>query len=154
MATLVSLKQFPASQLMFDEDETREILKFFFKADLELIKKVSMSDGLRNFAQGLLVEAVDASAKMGLIDAVFRATANPTAGARRVLLKFGKQASRRWFEHATADDLTDIKIYEIVRARLGLSFRSILLLFASGMAMNKRFTAVVTYPSSLLSEAA
>jgi hypothetical protein len=147
MATSVFLQHFPPSQLIFDDAETRGLLQFFFKADWQLIGGLSMTDELRNFAQGLLVEAVDASSGMGYVEALFRATANPMAGIRKVFAKFARRAARQWFKHATEKDLLDIRVYEMVRSRLALNFRSVLLLFASGLALNKRFGAVVAYPT-------
>src|SRR5690625_6875504 len=70
------------------------------------------------FAQGLLVEAIDASYKMGYVEAIARASANPMWGATKTIKSFGKRAFQHWFKHATASSLQDIRIYETVRRTL------------------------------------
>lgn len=52
----------------------------------------------------------------------------------RILRKFAEKAARHWFRHATADDLLDIRIYEIVRNDLEWSFGRLLLMHANGTA--------------------
>jgi hypothetical protein len=151
-ATHVGLRQFDSSELIFDEEETKTILKFLFKGAVgeSQIDSLQVNDRVRNFAQGLLVEAIDASYAMGFVEALFRASANPTSGAAKVLKSFGKKALKHWFKHATAHDLRDIKIYETVRLRLAINFKSIMLMFISGVAMNnEKIFAVIDYDAPL-----
>lgn len=151
MATQIYLKEFNKNELIFDENETRDILKFFFKTEASAIAKMQVDDRIRGFAQGLLVEAVDASYAMGFVESLFRATSNPGAGVKKVLQKFGKKALKHWFKHATAKDLMQIKIYETVRRQLELNFKTTFKMILNGLAKAGRFGAVVAYsndPSS------
>ena len=134
----IGLRKFTEAELVLDEEETRLVLKFVFKNQHGVVDKLRITNRIREFAQGLLVEAVDASYAMGFVEALFRATANPTAGVKTVLKKFGKKAIKHWFEHATAEDLMDIKIYEIVRSRLEYNFGRILVMHANGIAKNEQ----------------
>ncbi len=45
---------FTPSELILNEEETKEILKFFFKYDHAFIDGVIIHDRLRNFTQGIL----------------------------------------------------------------------------------------------------
>ncbi len=150
--THVGLREFEARELLFDEEESKTILKFLFKGAVSesQIESMQVTDRVRGFAQGLLVEAVDASYAMGYIEALFRASVNPTGGAAKIMKSFGKKAVKHWFKHATAADLRDIKIYESVRLRLAINFKSIMLMFISGIAMkNKKFIVVVDYDAPI-----
>ena len=152
MATQVFLQEFSKNELIFDENETREILKFIFRSESAAIDKLAITDRIRGFAQGLLIEAVDASYAMGFVEALFRAASNPGAGVKKVLKKFGKKALKHWFKHATAKDLMDIKIYETVRRQLELNFKTTFKLILSGLAKAGKFNAVLAYDTQTSSD--
>jgi hypothetical protein len=146
----MGLRKFTESELLFDEAETRLILKFIFKNKHSLIDGMQITNKVREFAQGLLVEAVDASYALGYVEALFRATANPAAGVRKILKKFAKKAIKHWFKHATADNLMDIKIYEVVRNQLAYNFGRILVLHSNGLAKKSQENAAyVAYQSTM-----
>lgn len=146
MANLVTLRKFTSSELLFDDEETRQILKFFFNNQQQTVNQLTINDKVREFAQGLLVEAVDASYAMGFIEALFKASANPSAGTKQVLTKFANKAAKHWFKHASADNLLKVEIYEIVRSRIALNFGRYLAMLASGIAKKETsFTAMVAY---------
>ncbi|MGD8569281.1 MAG: hypothetical protein PVJ39_14435 [Gammaproteobacteria bacterium] len=146
MASLVTLRKFSPDELLFNEDETRQILKFFFKSQQKKIDQLTVNDNVREFAQGLLVEAIDASYAMGYIQALFKSVANPTAGVKKIITKFAKKASKHWFKHANPKDLLNVEIYEIVRSRLELNFGRYLSMLAAGIAKKStQFSAMLTY---------
>jgi len=152
MASQVFLKEFSKNELIFDDGETRDILRFFFKSETGSIEKMVINDRIRGFAQGLLVEAVDASYAMGFVEALFRATSNPGAGVKKVLSKFGKKALKHWFKHATARDLMQIKIYEIVRRQLELNFKTTFIMIVNGIAKVGKFSAMLAYDANVSNE--
>lgn len=140
------LRQFKPEELLLNEDETRVVLKFIFTStDHPLIDSLPMSDGLREFAQGLLVEAIDASYAVGFVRALHEVTANPTRTAREILKDFGKKAFKLWFKHATVHDLQDVRVYEFVLHEIARRFRLRLSEFAAGVGMNKRRGAFLAY---------
>ena len=104
-----------------------------------------MSNGRREFAQALLVEAIDASYAIGFVQALIKSTANPAKGAREVLKAFGKKASKLWFEHATVHDLTDVKVYQFVLDKLAVTFRHALPNYIAGSGPTKRIGAFLAY---------
>lgn len=122
---LVELHQFSEAELVFDQQETKDILKFFFHADHPRIDEAEITGDLRNLAQGLIVEGVDATYAMGWIELTFRWVAQPGSGMRKALQKLGRRALRHWFKHLkTNQSLADAKIYERVRDQLSRNFRS------------------------------
>ena len=130
----VHLKKFKSNELIFNEEETVVILKFIFKNQHNNIDLLNVTDPVREFAQALLVEAVDSSYAFGFVDALFRSATNPRAGAKKVLTKFGKKALKHWFKHAKVQDLMSIKIYDKVREQLAWKFGRVLLLHVNGVA--------------------
>ncbi|WP_409423405.1 MULTISPECIES: hypothetical protein [unclassified Pseudoalteromonas] len=124
------LRKFSKDELLFDEKETRVVLKFIFKpADHKLIDSLPINDRLKGFAQGLLVEAIDASYSVGYVKAIFESTANPTKGAMAIIKTFAKKAANHWFKHASVHDLQKVKIFDFIRDRIALAFKSELQLY-------------------------
>lgn len=83
MGRYVYLREFKKDELIFDEAETVIVLKFIFKNSHALIDRLIINDRVRGFAQGLLLEAVDASFALGFVEALFHATANPGSGVKK-----------------------------------------------------------------------
>lgn len=110
-----TIREFKNNELLFNNVETKMILKFIFRpSEHEIISTLEVTDRIRSFTQGLLIEAIDSSYAAGFVDAIFRASANPTAGVITVLKKFGKSASSHWFKNVTASDLQSIKVYQYI----------------------------------------
>jgi hypothetical protein len=51
----MQLRNFADAELIFDDQETKELLTFFFQADLQPIKSAQVTNALRNLAQGYLL---------------------------------------------------------------------------------------------------
>jgi len=54
------LRNIPQDELIFNDSETRDILKFFFPERDSQIKTLKIDDKIREYAQGILVKAVAA----------------------------------------------------------------------------------------------
>lgn len=152
----VYLREFKESELVFDADETREILKFFFPTLTQQIQSVGVTNQIRNFAQALLIEAIDKTYALGYVEVLFKAIRNPGAGMKKILSKIGYKSAAHWFKHATRHDLLlSAKISSRVRDAISWKFKSDAYLLLSGVASNKRLNttrvAFVTYgePSSV-----
>ncbi len=143
----VFLLTFKPSELLFDEDETREILKFFFQNDHELIGKLVINDKLKSFAQGILVEAVDASYAIGFVkiitDTFF--LKSPQSKIKNILNELSRKATIHWFRHVKATDLTTIKIYDCVRKTIAMKFRQHFLNITNDLVLNKPAVTVIAY---------
>lgn len=108
-AIAIAVPDFPDAQLIFNADETREILRFFWPARSGDINKATVGNGLRRFAQTVLIVAVDASYPIGFLKSLLGGAATPPALARLVG-KLAWSGSRNWFSHATAKDLRHARI--------------------------------------------
>lgn len=149
MSKRVQLRKFDKSELIFNKEETVVILKFIFKKQHSNIDSLNITDSVREFAQGLLLEAVDASYDFGFIDALFRAVTNPRTGVKKVLTKFGKKSSKHWFKHTSSQDLMSIKIYDRVRQQLEWSFGRVLILHVNGIAkLDENYFGVLAFNDS------
>lgn len=123
MAQYSYLRTFSTDELYLNEDETRIILKFFFPNDGAFIDGLVINDKVRAFAQGLLVEAIDATYTMGYLDILFRIVSNPAKGPVKIIRSFARKAAKYWFKNAKSCDLVNVKIYESVRRDISRSFR-------------------------------
>jgi len=95
MAGYKQLLTFRKEDLFFNEEETRTILKFIFTpTDYGIIDSLNINNHVKGFAQGLLIEAIDASYAIGFVEAIFRSTSNPTKGAMQILKTFGRKAEK------------------------------------------------------------
>ena len=130
----VTLRNFSESELIFDEAETRDILKFFFQHLRHRIDAATITMELRNFAQGLLVEAIDSTYALGYIEIIWRTSYNPGNGMLKTLSKVGRKAAKHWFKHATQQDLLKAKISSRVRDQLAHSFASVFPMMLEGIA--------------------
>lgn len=124
---MAKLRHFKPDELLFNQQESFAILRFFF-VDVG-IQAASLTDKDRSFAQALLVEAVDRSYDMGyaeiLFDKFFGSTSVSAKDVQDLAKRFLKHAVERWFRHATKADLRDPKIYESVRSSLARNARSV-----------------------------
>ncbi len=146
MNTYKQLRQFEAEELLFDEEETRIVLKFIFEPeDYSLIESLTVNDTIKGFAQGLLIEAIDASYAIGFIDAIFRSTTNPTKGAIKILKSFGRKAASNWFKNASVNDLQNVKVYDFIRVYIANQFRKPLKVIVSTALLEKPLGAFLTY---------
>lgn len=140
-------RTFQPTELIFDEEETKDILKFFFVDDHSYIEGIDINDRLKSLAQSLLIEAVDASFAMGFVEIIYDTfyLKPPTPKIRKIFAKLGKKAATHWFKVATANDLSNIKIYESVRRTIERNFRRHFKGIAEGLVMKKPVVAVVAY---------
>lgn len=121
----VHLRKFRPEDLILSNEDTTVVLQFFWPSEprhSQIKNQLLITDHVRSFAQGLLVEAIDKSYSYGFIDAIFRAAANPTSGTIKILKRFGRRASSNWFRHTKASDLQNIRIYDRVREGIAYTF--------------------------------
>jgi len=85
MSELIYLHKFKPEELIFDEEETRIILRFIFMHQHAVINRMKINDRAREFAQGLLVEAIDASYAMGYVKILFTSLLQPKNGVKGIL---------------------------------------------------------------------
>jgi hypothetical protein len=81
-AYLIAVPDMADSELVFNDDETRQILKFFYPASAAGIANMTVTNDTRRFAQTLLIAAIDASYAMGYIQALGRTVVHPGSGIK------------------------------------------------------------------------
>ena len=146
MSNYKELRQFTTEELLFNEGETRIILKFIFDpTHHDFIDSLPMDDHLRGFTQGLLVEAIDASYAVGYVKGLLESVTNPVKGARKIIKTFGIKASQHWFKHASVHDKQNIKIYDFVKKKVAKNFIRHLQLLVTKTESNEKPGAFSAY---------
>lgn len=120
-AYLIAVPDMADSELVFNDDETRQILKFFYPASAAGIANMTVTNDTRRFAQTLLIAAIDASYAMGYIQALGRTVVHPGSGIKSLAKKLGNRFVKHWFKHATRENLLEVKIYDSVRNSIALA---------------------------------
>lgn len=141
----IHLPELDASQLLFDERETREILRFFWPGRTKEINSLStIDDEVRKFAQGLLIAAIDSSYAMGLVHILFDVLRNGRPGFAGLKTMGRKLATRyvsHWWKHTRPNDLMNVQIYETVRAAIERNFKSVMGLLVAERSVAKAAAA-------------
>jgi hypothetical protein len=115
--------RFAPAQIFLTQSDAWSVLHFIFGRVGLSHTQLTIADCA--FAQGLLLEAIDASAKVGFAEAFFRSATNPSPTLKGVIWKLAKYAFKSWWKHAKGDDLKNPKIYKMVRNELTVRYKSI-----------------------------
>lgn len=126
MAT--NLRNFSQDEILITKNEAWSILRFFWPNHRIEEKDITFRD--MNFAQGLLVEAIDASYKLGFVEIVFNNAFLKVPGGfsdvKKMIKKIVKESTKHWYKHLGKNKFDDATIYIIVRDRLALNFNSVM----------------------------
>jgi hypothetical protein len=126
MAT--TLRNFSQDEILITKNEAWSILRFFWSN--HRIQETEITYGDMNFAQGLLVEAIDASYKMGFVEIIFNNAFLKVPGSfsdvKKMIKKIVKESTKHWFKNIGKNKLDDATIYVAVRDRIALNFRSVM----------------------------
>lgn len=114
---LISYPDISDADLVFDESEATDILRFFWPGLNDKIASMIVTTDTRRFAQTLLIAAVDASYAMGFIHGLANVITRrkPGTSLKVLVKKLARRYMKHWWKHATQEDLLDAKIYESVR---------------------------------------
>lgn len=124
------LKRFAPSELTLTPEETLAVYRFFWP-DMNFSGLGAITDKDREFAQALLVEAIDASCTMGIVEDVFhrffmKIPASFKDIAKSAMKIAAKAIAARWFGRCRLTDPGKARIYENVRVSLARNFRSVI----------------------------
>ena len=120
----MALRTFSGDELILNAEQTKTALLIFWPTKGSDIGSMAVNDSDRSFAQGLMVEAIDASLKMGLVEAIFRSAYKPNATAQAVIKAVvWNIITKSWLSNKKLDPNTS-KIYDAVRATLARNFRT------------------------------
>lgn len=113
---------------MITADEAWAILRFFWQNHRIQKTEITFSD--INFAQGLLVEAIDASYAMGYVQIIFDNFFAKIPGSftdiKKMIKKVVQDSTKHWFKSLGKKKLDEATIYITVRDRIALNFRSVM----------------------------
>jgi hypothetical protein len=123
-----TLRNFSQDEIAITEHEAWSILRFFWQN--HRISESEITYGDMNFAQGLLVEAIDASYAMGYIQIIFDSFYAKVPGSftdiKKMIKKLVTKSTKHWFKSMGEKKLEDATIYITVRDRVALNFRSVM----------------------------
>jgi hypothetical protein len=90
-----------------------------------------VTDRDREFAQGLLLEAVDASCTMGIVESIYKRFFLKVPTSFRSILKSAaaialQAIKQRWLKRCSDVSPANVKIYESIRGKLALNFRTVM----------------------------
>jgi hypothetical protein len=119
----MSLRKFEASEIVLTHQEAWQVLVFFFGGNAGIVPGW-LNDNDRSFAQALLIEAVDASKRVGWIKSLWTSTVNPGASIQGILAKLAMKAARDWLKSCEPTDLKRAEIHLMVKNQLTLNWKS------------------------------
>ena len=122
----MQLHRFTKDEICIHGEDAYALLRFFFLNPGIPVSGLTDEDII--CAQALLLEAVDASYKVGLIkivyDTFFMKIPLDFQNLSGMVKSFVKKAVISWWNHATQKDLENPQIFEIVRSQLQSNFMS------------------------------
>lgn len=113
-------------ELIFDDEETREILLMFFPSQSVDIKSAKVTNDVRRFAQTVLIAAIETTSAMDYTKGSAKAAANPMQAPRSIALKLAQTIARTWWKHTKQKDLLHTPINERVRQNIEIQLRDAL----------------------------
>ena len=123
----IYLRHFTKDELLLSQQDASRVLRYFFPA--HPLPPGELTDEDIEFAQALLLQAVDSSTEMGYVQILFdKFYAKPPSDfsfLEDLAKTFCKRAVRNWFRHATREDLADPEIYDSVRATISWKFGTV-----------------------------
>lgn len=135
---LISVPDFLDSELIYDDKESRQILKFFWPHSAEKINSLSINNDTCRLAQSALVAAIDGSYAMGFIQALGESIVRPGSGIKPLAKKLAQRFIKHWWKHATQRDLEDVKVYESVRISIARNLKSRFEFVVQGISLKSR----------------
>jgi hypothetical protein len=144
---VLTIPDIPDANLIYDEAETRAILKFFWPDYAAPIDGLAITNSVRAFAQTALIAAIDGSYAMGYVnvlwDALTHRVTHPNGDIRALAQRLARNFMRHWWRHATQQELLqDVRIYETVRVSVARDLRRRLDEYLSGLALRRGATTI------------
>ena len=134
---LLKIPDLADHELIYDENETRQILIFFWPNRAAEVGGLEIDNHARRLAQAALMAAIEGSYAMGFLDALGRTVARPGSGIKELAKKLARNFVRHWWQHTRRHDLDDVKIYESVRRSLALHLKHRMDAIQNGIALKR-----------------
>lgn len=135
---LISVPDFQDNELAYDENETRQILRFFWPYRSEDISDLSINNDTRRLAQSALVTAIEGSYAMGFVQILGETIVRPGSGVKPLARKLAQKFVKHWWKHTKQRDLGDVKVYESIRNSIAQNLKPRFELVVHGLAFKRR----------------
>jgi hypothetical protein len=110
-------------ELIYNEQDTKRILKFFFPSFAVEIDAMKVNNDVRRFAQTLFIAGIDGTYALGfvkdLVDVYLGViNAGKSPGISGLAKELGKKYIKRWWKHVTQKDLYSAEIFLVIRDKI------------------------------------
>lgn len=122
-AILINIPDIPDSELVYDDTETKRVLRFFWPSMAARIDSMQVENDARRLAQTALIAAVDGSYALGFIHALAYTVARPGPGIKSLCQKLGRRFAKHWWMHTTQRDLENVRIYDRIKDQVARALR-------------------------------
>ncbi len=139
---IINILDIPDANLIYNEDETRQILKFFWPHYADSIDDLAINNDVRRFAQQMLIAAIDASYAYGCIEGLFMAVTHRNRNIGQLAQRLARNFIHHWWQHTRQRDLDDVQIYEYVRIQIMSRQRTTMDGFLGGIAFRRGFVTM------------
>jgi hypothetical protein len=137
-----TLRHFTGDEILLTAEQAGQVIHWFWP-EIEAASLGTITDEDRSFAQALLLEGVDASLSMGIVEGLFRETymkvPKDFSDLGKILKSLAKRAIKEgWFKKAedrikgeerdgvVTYDLDKVAVYESIRVTIARNFRSVI----------------------------
>lgn len=134
---LINVPDLADSELIYDEAETRQILKFFRPNEAAAIDAMTITNDARRIAQTALVAAIDGTYAMGYIEQLIKSVVRPSKGIGELAKRLARNFTRHWWRHAQPQDLKDVRIYDRIRDQVAQALKARLKTIQNGAALQR-----------------
>ncbi|MEW5754924.1 MAG: hypothetical protein AB1810_01340 [Pseudomonadota bacterium] len=134
---LINIPDLSDNDLIYDEAETRQILKFFWPNEAAAIDAMTINNDARRLAQTALIAAIDGTYAMGYIKELIKTITRPSKGIGDLAKRLARNFVRHWWQHAQPRDLEDVRIYDSIRDRVAQALKHKLNAVKNGVALNR-----------------
>ena len=152
---LVTPPEISQADLLFDESETRSILRFYWPQYAAELGELEITDAVRLFAQQLLIVGIDSSYALGFMEQLLKMYLQPRAGfagLKSMGMKLARRYLQHWWKHAKQEDLENPRVAEAVRSTVARNFATDVKMVIENVAYTPRmrsFSVATSGPSDV-----
>ena len=145
---LVNVPDIADQDLVYDEEETKQILKFFWPLEAKEIDALTVNNEYRRLAQTALIAAIEGSYALSFPKAIIESFIGSKRSIKKFAEKLAKKFVKNWWKHTTWEKLADVEIYESVRVIVARNLNLYFYDLKNGLALKhmKSFYAQVAKP--------
>jgi hypothetical protein len=146
---LIDVPNIEDDELVYNAEETKLILKFFFTSQAVEIDALSVDNNVRRFAQTLLIAGLDATYALGFIGDLVEVLTEIIKGGKSpgiagLAKKLAKKYIKRWWKHTQIQNLNNAKIYLSIRDAIAFKAQGIM-----GDILNNSIASANRLPNGL-----